>query len=232
LIIGDGKMAHHLRHYFSLLGLGYATWSRKENSSADLLKMTPRDGPVLLAIRDGALEGFIQEFRESFAHCTLVHFSGALEIAGAFSAHPLMTFGPEFYTLELYRSIPFVLGSTKSLPELIPGLDNVFYNIDPAKKSYYHALCVVGGNYTTFLWSEFLKRMETDLGIAREHLIPYLSQSTENVSRFGEHALTGPLVRRDTATLKENMRALEGTPLLDLYRAFIHAFGPDIEEGL
>src|SRR5688572_7530362 len=91
-IVGDGRVARHFRHYFSLLGLSVCTWSRRAPSPP------PPDAlascrTVLLLIRDDAIVPFIEAW-PALNDKRLVHFSGSLVTSAAEGAHPLMSFGP------------------------------------------------------------------------------------------------------------------------------------------
>jgi hypothetical protein len=105
LIVGNGRLSRHLQQYFSLLDLPFYIWTRQSQENLDdLIASSSR---VCLAIRDDALAEFVQQ-HPVLTSKTTVHFSGSQNVAGIFSAHPLMTFGPEVYTREIYKAIPFI----------------------------------------------------------------------------------------------------------------------------
>jgi predicted short-subunit dehydrogenase-like oxidoreductase (DUF2520 family) len=220
-LIGRGRVATHLAHYLELEKQPFSIWHRGMDrppaevvGDADLL---------LLAISDGALEPFLAEHRE-LASVTAVHFSGSLVVGAAHGLHPLMTFGPELYELETYRSIPFIeeregLG----FREVFPALRNPSWAIDREHKPLYHALCVLAGNFTTLLWSKAFDDFETRLGLPRQALLPYLTRTVNNTTRTGRTALTGPLARGDADTVARDLRALGDDPFEGVYRAFAAA---------
>src|SRR5690606_28458886 len=110
---------------------------------------------------------------------TLVHCSGALGIPGIAGAHPLMTFGPELYSLDSYRRIPFMIDQGFSLEQLLPGLPNPHNHISVEHKAQYHALCVMAGNFPQILWRAVSQRFAA-LGVGDDALGPYLQQSLQN----------------------------------------------------
>lgn len=222
LLIGSGRLARHLQSYFTQISLPFISWSRADHEEADLRRKISLSSHVLIAIRDDALEPFINS--HNFTGKTVVHFSGSLVIPGAFGAHPLMTFGPELYDLQTYKNISFVLESgSPALFKLIPELENPFFFINKEQKALYHALCVSSGNFTTLLWQKVFAEFEQTLNLPREILYTYLDQIVANLKNNPEAALTGPLARKDIKTIRNNISALEGRDLQTIYQAFVQS---------
>jgi len=222
-IAGDGRVARHFIHYFTQLGLECRTWSRRNGPAS------PRDafstcGIVLLLLRDDVIEDFFNAWPALRAK-RLVHCSGSLRTGVAESAHPLMTFGERFYDVDLYRRIPFIVeaGGTP-FRCLLPELPNPSFAIPAEEKGYYHALCVMAGNFSTLLWARLFDQLEARFGIPPAAALPYLEQVTANLQSDGGRALTGPLVRGDTGTIAANLTALEGDPFQAVYAAFARAY--------
>lgn len=221
LIVGSGRTARHFAEYCRLLQLPFLTWSRKfDTSDSDLVQKSKASTHILLLISDSAIADFIKA-HPFLKEKLLIHFSGALEIPDAVGAHPLMTFGPELYTLAEYQKIPFVLTSQHVFSEVLPGLPNRSFQIAAEEKAYYHALCVMSGNFTTLLWQkmrEGLKSLHLPADIAN----PYLEQITKNILATPNLALTGPLARRDQITMDKNLQALHQhqDSFEQVYRAF------------
>src|SRR5262245_29829360 len=120
-IVGDGRVARHFVHYFTLLSLSYRTWSRRE-PAAGPLEALASCRTVLLLIRDGEIVPFTEAW-PALRQKQLVHFSGSLVTKAAEGVHPLMTFGHDLYDLPIYRSIPFILDSGSTpFDRLLPGL--------------------------------------------------------------------------------------------------------------
>ena len=221
-IVGNGRVARHFRHYLQLLGIPVSAWSRSEAgpSPPDALRSCRT---VLLLIRDEAIAPLVGAWPDLRAK-RLVHFSGSLVTPVAEAAHPLMTFGPDLYDLDAYRAIPFVLdaGGTP-FAELLPGLPNPSYAIPAAQRPYYHALCVMAGNFSTVLWQKLFDELETRFDIPASAAHPYLARVAANLATDAGRALTGPLSRGDARTIAANLEALEGDPFQAVYSAFVRA---------
>lgn len=228
-ILGDGRVARHVSAYFDLLGIPHLDWARR---TAQGMGVAPaealKDAQILLVLlKDDAIESFIQE-HPTLQDRPLVHFSGSLVTPLAFGAHPLMTFGPDPYDLETYEAIPFVLDEGASFSELFPGLKNRHYTLAKELKPLYHALAVMSGNFTTLLWQKLFRDFPERLSLPPEIALPYLHQVTCNLNSLPTQALTGPLARRDRATIASNLQALQGDEFEGVYRAFVAAIAPEV----
>ncbi|MBB6479832.1 DUF2520 domain-containing protein [Spirochaeta isovalerica] len=218
-IVGDGRMATHFARYLQLSGIPYKQWSRKANSEdpSDYLK---NSRAVFLLIRDDAIASFAEE-NPGLKEMPLIHFSGSLFLEGIPSIHPLMTFSKELYSLEKYRTIPFIHEKGKmSLRDVLPELPNPVQAMDFRMKSLYHSLCVLSGNFTTMLWQKAFSDFDEKLELDDRLLIPYMEQTFENLKSNWTDALTGPLARRDKETVERNLQALEGDLYQNVYRSF------------
>jgi predicted short-subunit dehydrogenase-like oxidoreductase (DUF2520 family) len=231
-ILGGGRLARHMRHYFSLLNLTVSCWTRDSNadfnshsisSRAARLRATIHPAShVLLLVSDSAITDLLRRY--PFLHeKTLLHCSGALSIPGVAGAHPLMTFSHELYTLEEYRRIPFMVDKGHEFDELLPGLSNPHFAISLEDKPRYHALCVMAGNFSQILWQAAAERFSA-MGLPSSTLEPYLRQVVQNFVRDPDKALTGPLSRGDRQTIDRNLAALAGDPLEPVYRAFVSLY--------
>jgi len=231
-ILGGGRLARHLRHYFSLLNLPVSCWARDPASpmnthtaanNSERLRATIRNAShVLLLVSDTAIADLVKRY--PFLHeKTLVHCSGALSIPGVAGAHPLMTFSHELYTLEHYRRIPFMLDAGHVFGQILPGLPNPHFEIGLEDKPRYHALCVMAGNFSQIIWQAATERFSS-MGLPPATLQPFLHQIVENFVRNPGSALTGPLSRGDDNTIERNLKALAGDPLEPVYRAFIDLY--------
>jgi predicted short-subunit dehydrogenase-like oxidoreductase (DUF2520 family) len=93
--------------------------------------------------------------------------------------------------------------------------------MDVKKKSLYHSLCVLSGNFTTMLWQKVFQDFQDKLKLEPELLLPYMEQTFENLNLNWVDALTGPLARKDDATIEKNIHALEGDLYQNVYRSFV-----------
>lgn len=226
LIIGDGRLARHLRTYLSFLNLPHDQWCRSTQDARALTVLSERASHVLIAISDSAIDPFLVAHPDLLRRAC-VHFSGAFVHSSVASAHPLMTFGPELYSIEAYRSVPFVFERGRgSMATLLPGLPNASFELDPWQKPLYHALCSMSGNFTTLLWEKAFASFSRELGLPQAILHPFLMQTMRNLldSALGESVLTGALARGDSRTIEKHLAALGADPYADVYRAFVEAY--------
>lgn len=232
-LLGSGRLARHLVHYFRAEGIEANAWARQPDPAFNTVDVTVYPDPrarleaaiepcthALLLISDDALESFIRE-HDFLQRKILIHCSGALVLKQAHSAHPLMTFSHALYEPEVYRRIPFVTEANgPGFSELFPALSNPSYALAPEKKALYHAYCVVSGNFTGLLWERVFREFETELGLPKAALLPYMECVFANLAS-DDGVVTGPLVRKDMQTIRCDLRALSDNPLRDLYEAFL-----------
>lgn len=224
LIVGRGRFARHLAHYFKLEKINFRQWHRDMDIEL-LLLWSLECNRILLAITDREIEAFI--IRNSIPQSKALHFSGALNTTYADKLHPLMTFSDTLYTRDDYRQIPFVGPKGKAtLAQLIPELKNPFYQILPEQFALYHALCVVSGNGTVVLWQNVMAAFENTLGLPKEVLQPYIERIFLNILENPNQALTGPWVRNDVSTIEKNKNALDKSTLLNVYKALSESLLP------
>jgi 2-dehydropantoate 2-reductase len=222
-IVGDGRVASHFLHYLRLLDHPVRAWARRTAAGSPVESLVSCE-TVLLLIRDDEIEPFVRRW-PALLDKRLVHFSGSLVTTYADAAHPLMTFGRDLYDLDTYRSIPFVLddGATP-FQVLLPHLPNPWFTIPAAERPYYHALCVMAGNFSTLLWLKLFEELHGRYGIPPSAVHPYLAQTATNLQVNPGAALTGPLCRGDMKTVDANLKALAGDPFGAVYAAFVSAF--------
>ena len=223
LIIGNGRVARHMKHYLALLNLPALHWHRQYSLDDLHVKLT-HSTHVLLLINDDAIVDFHQQYLANDNHLCL-HFSGSLLCTSIIGAHPLMTFAHELYSLATYQSIPFILD--EKAPEfacILPGLNNPHARIKAAQKAKYHALCVMAGNFSCLLWQKLFKTLENEFNINANYAKPYLTQITENLLKNPDSILTGPLVRGDKKTIQRNLQALKADPFHLIYDSFVACY--------
>ncbi len=61
LLIGNGRVARHFQHYFSLLQLPFVTWQGSESPSL-LREQIRHASHILLLISDDAIDSFIDAY--------------------------------------------------------------------------------------------------------------------------------------------------------------------------
>ncbi len=219
LIVGNGKTAKHISHYFEILNIPFNSWNR--NQSIQFEEMLTEEKKILVLIPDDQIEKFIEEQKSKVSAQVLwIHFSGVLSTPLAESAHPLFTFHNSLYDLATYKSIPFITErGRKTFSELFPELRNTSYEIEPSNKSLYHAWCSIAGNFTSILWSEFFNRLENQFHLPKETAFPYLKQVALNTFA-NPGSLTGPLVRSDNETINKHLETLKDDDFYKIYNSF------------
>ena len=224
LLIGNGRLAKHLHFWNSTLQepLPLHHWHRGQSDDQLQAALKLAD-LVWLCVSDAAIVPFFEKVLIS-SKSTIVHFSGAIHHPKMIGAHPLMTFPDALFTADTYRKIHYVLSGTENLSEALPGFSNSFSVISGELRPYYHALCVVAGNFPQFLWRDVAHGMQK-MNIPDHALEVYLRQVTENFIKLKENSLTGPLVRRDEITIAKNISALQEIPHLQkIYSVFAQEY--------
>jgi len=224
LLIGSGRLARHLQHYFHLEGIAFSQWDRHQDPHLLRTRITAASH-VLLAITDSALEGFYQKHLAGLDK-KVVHFSGASNIENVPCAHPLMTFGADLYEHSFYQQISFILSGANNLTELLPGLKNSSFVLPEEKKSLYHAYCVLGGNLTFALHLKALEGLQK-LGIPETAVAPYLQQSLKNALSGDWSNWSGPILRKDQQTIDKNIESLKSENMDHIYKAFVQTFNSE-----
>ena len=213
LIIGGGRLATHLASYFKLIDIPFHQWTRKNNQPlSSFLDISEK---ILLAVSDDAIESLSQ----SISNKIIIHFSGALTIAKTQSVHPLFTFGYNLYDKKTYMSIPFITEKGgKSFKTLFPELENTSFSINQKDKILYHAWASIAGNFSSILITEYVNKL-VGMGLPYNLATPYLSQMLHN-SIESSKALTGPINRGDSKTIKKHLDAID-KEFQVIYNAFL-----------
>jgi hypothetical protein len=225
LLIGSGRLAKHLLHWNSLLEKPnrILTWDRSQDPHA-INRFLNQTSVVWLAISDAAIVPFFEKYLIGHDH-TIVHFSGALLDERMICAHPMMSFPLTMLPDSVYKTISFGLTGASSLSQILPGFQNLNFQISPNEKSLYHALCVVSGNFPQMLWTAAEKEF-SKINVPAKAFETYITQVLNNYVDLKEAAITGPLIRKDLATIEKNLFALSGTKLKSIYHAFVKEFLP------
>jgi predicted short-subunit dehydrogenase-like oxidoreductase (DUF2520 family) len=162
--------------------------------------------------------------------CPLVgHCSGAstldallgIPAAARFSLHPLMTFSG-ITDPEWDGAGAAIAGLTPaaraSASDLARELGLLPFEVAETDRAAYHAAASVASNFLITL-ELAAERLAATAGVGREALLPLVRATVENWGRDGAAALTGPIARRDTATvLRQREAVAERTP--ELLRLF------------
>lgn len=229
-LVGNGRLATQLEKILKENSFPYFHVYRSLHSPTEIEKYVSQSSHIWLAISDAAIETFFQAYSKSNLEARWVHFSGAHNSEHIFSAHPLMTFSKtpmlqaDFDKIHFVLTAPAALKTQPLFNDFLPGLTNTHSFINPEQKALYHALCVVAGNFPIILWTEVLAQFQ-NLKLPKEALNTYLNRVTSNFKNEGANALTGPIVRNDLKTIKDNLHALNGNLLEPIYESFLKAKG-------
>ncbi|MDD2804144.1 MAG: DUF2520 domain-containing protein [Elusimicrobiales bacterium] len=216
-IAGNGRASTHLQAYFRLLKIPYKVWSRCGGlAPAEVLGGC---STVFLLLKDEALAPFIAA-NPFLKKKTLIHFSGALSVKGAYAMHPFMPLAARPLTLAQYRALPFALEPGVSLKRLVPEFSNPVFRVKKAEKAHYHALCVLGANLPVLLWQKAMAGLGRKFGVPPALAQRYFQASLDNFRADPQRALSGPISRRDTATISADVRALGADPYAEVYSLF------------
>ncbi len=228
LLIGSGRLARHLSHYLNLRSIPHLQWAHPRSPIPETLALQATHFWVLVS--DQALAPICRGLQASYPTLPVLHSSAATAIPGALTIHPLMTFGPNLYSLEHYESIPFFMIKEEvvKFPEVFAALKetlkNPVHSIAAQERIHYHASAVMISNHSMILWDAALSAGKLNSEITRKAFEPILRQTLQNFMRDGIEALTGPLARKDTGTIAAHLKSLESTPEAELYRAFVRYF--------
>lgn len=183
------------------------------------------DAPViLLCVPDAVIASVARQMPRG---AILGHCSGALTLEplgprAAFSIHPLATISLDTTSL---RGVQCAVrwnsvDSHDVCSRLVDALGMQPFELDDRHRPLYHAAAVTAcGHLVTLL--EASARMMESAGLERGHLLPLIVQTIANWERQGVRAMTGPVVRRDDATLWADRLAIAGSrpELLGLWDA-------------
>lgn len=216
-IAGNGRASSHLQAYFRLLKAPYRLWHRRSGLAPEAAL---RDcSTVFILLGDAAITPFIAE-NPFLKGKTLIHFSGSLDVKGAFAMHPFMPLSARTLTLAEYRRIPFALDAGVPMKKLVPEFRNTVFRIKKGQKRLYHALCALGANLPVLLWRRALAGLNGRLGVPRPLVQRYFQASLDNFKKDPRRALSGPIYRGDSRTVRSDIKALGKDPFAEVYSVF------------
>ena len=115
------------------------------------------------------------------------------------------------------------------LEALFPGAANPWFRVPAERRGLYHALAVLSGNFSAFVWNEVAQTFQAEFPDAPPGALAFYLRGV--VDRFEESptgSMTGPVARRDALSVRANLSALAGAPRLEaLYKAFLAEAWPD-----
>lgn len=210
-IVGRGRLGRSLAVLLPPTGRQVVTLGRGEAPppGVDVVMLCVPDDQIAVAAASVPLGPVV------------LHCSGAsgLEVLAphvrAGSWHPLMTFpGPEVDLPDLVGTPVAIAGHPEAQAAaraLALDLSMEPFEV-PGDRRLYHAAAVMAGNFATLLVTEaadILAAAGVDRQRAVELLIPLARRSIENARFPIERALTGPIARGDSETLRAHRAALD-----------------------
>lgn len=232
VIFGAGRVGGNLADYLTDLGHAVALISHddaKSNSDRCREKIASAE-IVAAAVPDDAIAPWRHQWRDDLRGKTVIHFSGAAQVRGVAAFHPLYSFPPHRLSPHTMRTVTFACPKGgPTFGDVFPGASNPHFEIADADRAHYHALAVLSGNFSAFLWNETMKELAKFPGLdAEEAMGSYLASIIDRFAEAPTASLTGPVARKDAKSVAANLDALGGSPKLkELYEAFLKGAWPD-----
>lgn len=229
VIFGAGRVGRSFGAYAASLGGEVTLLSRGDDGAAAVACADL----VGAAIPDDALASWFSQWEKPLTGKRRFHFSGARVIAGLPGYHPLYSFPVAPIDPAAFACIAIAREpGAAPFSALLPGAKNPEFIVRDEDRAFYHALAVVSGNFAAHLWNETAAAFTARLGPeAGEVLGAYFGSVIARFVESPTSSLTGPVARRDAATVKANLEALAGEPRLKgLYRAFLRSAWPEWPE--
>jgi len=127
--------------------------------------------------------------------------------------HPVMTFTGTSIDLNRLSACPFGVTTHETLrpvaETLVMEMGGEPVWVPEASRGLYHAALSFGANNLMTLVNQTTELLEAaDISNPEALVAPLLSASLDNALRNGDNALTGPIVRGDSGTIREHLRVL------------------------
>jgi predicted short-subunit dehydrogenase-like oxidoreductase (DUF2520 family) len=238
---GAGKVGTSLAIYFKQRGLAvsgfYSRNAAQATESATLAQtaafstidaFVQQSDWIFITVSDTYIGDVAAQLAPHVTHHLLFHCSGAapstiLNVPHAYALHPLYAF-PSKET-PLHGEVLFTLEGGQDVAEIqrqLEVLGNPIQVIDAAQKAKYHAACVIASNYVNGLVYASQQLFQS-IGFSEEmaeHAYKHLFlQNAQNIFEHGAvQALTGPIERGDTTTIRKHLTALTAEEQV-LYKA-------------
>ena len=232
VIFGVGRAGVSMAAYLRQLGHEVETITRIEaqESHAHCHGLISHSDVVIAAIPDSALQPWFENWRDAIGERPAVHLSGAVTVSGMSSFHPLYSFPKATIDMVIMARIPFACSEQgPDFTKIFPGAQNPHFLLSDEDRAHYHALAVLSGNLSAFLWNKTAEPFEKMSGMpAQEIMGVYLQSLVDRFLEVPTESLTGPVARRDANTVQKNLDALKSqAELRQLYQAFLETAWPE-----
>ena len=204
----------------------------------DPYQVLARSEIVFLTVPDNEIEHVVQKLSNAsdLSGKAFVHTSGSIGVEamhslfnqGALvgSLHPIFPFADIQSSIENLPGAVFAIETDNHLlhdwlEELVAVLKGKTLSVPVGRKAYYHAALAISSNYTVTLYA-IAQHMLGQLNANPENIMQALNvllrATTNNIEILGiPDALTGPLSRGDTRTIRAHLEAIEDPVLRDVY---------------
>lgn len=241
-IIGAGRLGKTIGRLIRLNNLGTIVGvCNRSFQSAQEAVLFIGEGTVVDRIRDLPASDltFITTPDDAIVGCrlelscpTVVHCSGVLSSevlrpsCNVASFHPLRSFAdPSTSVQEFAGTLCAIEGDEQAkctVRSLFDRLGATCFEVDPGKKSLYHAACVFASNYVVTLFDVSVKdlvRAGIERDVATRVALSLMEGTLRNLNATcsAQKSLTGPIARGDVETIERHLAALQGHSHKDLY---------------
>jgi predicted short-subunit dehydrogenase-like oxidoreductase (DUF2520 family) len=228
-------VGYYSKTYNSALNASELTETKAFKSLNELINVSKF---IFITTNDNAISEVannLSKLIDSFEGYIVAHTSGALttevldelEKKGAltFSIHPLQTFVDPKVTCDKLSNTMFAIEGNKDIDvikKLLDSTNNNYTVIDKLNKPLYHAgACIVSNYLVTLLKSGF--KLFKEAGFREEDIFdsiePLIMGTLNNIKSIGiDNALTGPLARGDSKTIKNHINNINDRELNDFYK--------------
>jgi len=149
---------------------------------------------------------------------------GPLKAGGASVAsfHPIQSFSQKKTQASVFKGIYIGLEGDKQAlslaKKIVSTLGSRALLLHPEHKPLYHAACSIASNFLVILL-DIAWRLFKQIGFKEEKalsvLLPLVEGTLHNVKQFNiDASLTGPIIRGDTKSVEQHLKALKKFPLL------------------
>lgn len=210
----------------------------KTKAFSDIDALVDASGTLFIAAPDGEISHVWDCIaKDKLAGKIVCHFSGSLsslvfsgiETAGASgcSIHPMFAFSDKFQSYKTFHTAVLTIeGQEKAVCQmktLFEGLNHKVFTVKAEDKMRYHAAAALASNYMVALFQTSLNLLE-DCGFSEEDsrflLAPLIRNNVNAMLEKGSaDALTGPVERGDTDTVRKHLEVLSGTDTEAVYRS-------------
>lgn len=237
-LIGAGRAGSGLASALAKIGRGPKWVYDKDDAAARLLSsripgceilQTASDarGAVIIAVPDREIGSAGKAISGSVMDGPVLHIAGSTGVSelrnvlgdeipvGAF--HPIYPFAGKDALPDL-RGIAFgITGDEEAkrwMKEMAAGLSAKTIELREEDMPLYHAACALASNYAGVLVcvaTDIFRQIGFDAETAGRALEPLAKAAVSSCCMYGTDGLTGPLVRKDSATIKRHLQLLTRT---------------------